>query len=530
MTANRNLRVLLLALLLASVSAVLAYMLISSRPGEVPVVVQAVPPAGEPVLISARSIANGETLTAGDVEVAYVTSQVKQARVLTESVQAIGKMAMVDIPKGDQILAGSVSTTIASAPTSDTFAGDVPVGMRAVAIALEETVGVGGFVQPGDRVDVIASYELKPISPASSTLGQLGDLAGLEDLISQDGAAGEEEADPFPVAELLLQDVEVLAVGQVVDGLPVDAPVTDPAQDPPAAAAPAGPAPRPEATSVTLLINPSEALRLLLAVESDAIFRLLLRAPGDTTTTELPPALITSGSVFMAPFSLMGANLAPTDMVISDARFNETSIPAGGILEFEATVRNVSSQLIPAGRGGAGPGHVYKAGIFWQSLAEAAPAGVYSIGITSDTTDSQPYPWRWDLGADLAPGQTATITGGIQVPNVPGVQRWWFGTLLQPGTVLEDGVSPTEITVEPITAVVVVAQETDMQESPWPSAGRVLELAQGTRAEMIDYRDGWFQIRSGGSDGWVSETAVANAALPNAVAAATPVASSQEQT
>jgi hypothetical protein len=231
----------------------------------------------------------------------------------------------------------------------------------------------------------------------------------------------------------------------------------------------------------------------------------------------------------MDPFKLMGANLVEKDVVITDARFRETSVPAGGILEFEATVRNVSSQLIPAGRGGAGPGHVYSAGISWQSLAESAPAGVYSIGLTSDAKDSQTYPWRWDLGEDLEPGQTATITGGVQVPNVPGVQRWWFGTLLQPGTVLEDGVSPTEITIEPVTAVVVVAQETDVRESPWPSAESVVTLTQGSRAEVLDYQDGWFLIRADGSDGWVSEPAVANADLPEATAAATPVASSQEQ-
>jgi hypothetical protein len=398
--------------------------------------------------------------------------------------------------------------------------------MRAVAIAMEETVGVGGFVQPGDRVDVIVSYELLPAksdAPASAALEALGGL------IDKDLGGDSESDDPFAVAELIVQDVEVLAIGQSLDGTAAAAP--PPAPD--AAAAPeqdpTGPTPNPAATSVSLLVDSTQALRLLLAVQSDGTFRLLLRAPGDATTTELPPALVTSGGIQMDPFKLMGANLVEQDLVITDARFRQTTVPAGGVLEFEATVRNISSQLIPAGRGGAGPGHVYAAGISWQSLADAAPAGVYSIGVTSDTTDSQPYPWRWDLGADLAPGQTATITGGIQVPNVPGVQHWWFGTLLQPGTVLEDGVSPTAITIEPITTVVVVAQETDMRESPWPSAESVLKLAQASRAEVLDYQDGWFLVRSGGSDGWVSATAVANAALPEATAAATPVASSQEQ-
>lgn len=522
MTARRNRNVLLLALLLASVSAVLAYVLISSRPADAPIIVQPAAPAGEPVLIGARSITTGEILTAGDVEVAYVASEVKSARALTESTQAIGKVAVVDIPKGDQILAGSVSTAASSDPAAATFARDVPVGMRAVAIALEETVGVGGFVQPGDRVDVIVSYDLLPVKPETPASGVLQVLGGL---IDKD--LGDRSDDPFAVAELIVQDVEVLAVGQSLDGVVTTAPPPAPDADPTSEPDAAGPAPNPQATSVSLLVNSTQALRLLLAVQSDGTFRLLLRAPGDATTTELPPALVTSSGVQMDPFKLIGANLAEKDLVITDARFKQTSVPAGGVLEFEATVQNVSSRLIPAGRGGAGSGHVYAAGISWQSLAEAAPAGVYSIGLTSDATDSQTYPWRWDPGEDLAPGQTATITGGVQVPYVPGVQRWWFGTLLQPGTVLEDGIAPAEITIEPVTAVVVVAREAVLQESPWPGADSVMTLARGSRAEVLEYQDGWFLVRAEGTDAWVSETAVANADVPKAPAA-TPVATSQE--
>ena len=395
--------------------------------------------------------------------------------------------------------------------------------MRAVAIALEETVGVGGFVQPGYRVDVIVSYELLPPkseAPASQALEAIGNF------IDKDLGGGSD--DPFAVAELIVQDVEVLAIGQSLDGTETSAPPPAPEANGTSAQAPAGPTPNPTATSVSLLVDSAQALRLLLAVQSDGTFRLLLRAPGDASTTELPPALVTNGDVQMEPFKLIGGNLVDKDVVITDARFRQTSVPAGGILEFEATVRNISSQLIPAGRGGAGPGHVYSAGISWQSLAESAPDGVYSIGITSDASDEQTYPWRWDLGEDLAPGQTVTITGGVQVPNVPGVQQWWFGTLLQPGTVLEDGISPTEITIEPVTSVEVVAREVNLRESPWPSAENTQTLEQGSRAEVLDYQDGWFLVRVNGSDGWVTESAVTNADLIGAPAA-TPVASSREQ-
>lgn len=519
MTAQRNRRVFLLALLLASVSAVLAYVLIASRPEAAPAVVQAAPPAGEPVLIAARSIAAGEKLAADDIEVAYVAAEVKGARVLTESAQAIGKVALADIPKGEQILLGSVGAS--AAPTADTFARDVPVGMRAVSIALEEIVGVGGFVQPGDRVDVMASYDLLPAkseSPAEEALGALGDLVNMD--------MGGDSDVPFAVAELIVQDVEVLAIGQSLDATEATAAPAVPDAAVTSEQEPEGPTPKPEAASVTLLVDPTQALRLLLAVQSDGKFRLLLRAPGDVTTTELPPALVTSDGIQMDPFKLIGANLVEKDLVITEARFRQTSVPAGGILEFEATVLNVSSQLIPAGRGGAGPGHVYDPDQTWQSLADEAPAGVYSIGVTAENAEPQTYPWRWDLGEDLAPGQSATITGGIRVPNVPGIQRWWFGTMLQPGTVLEDGIAPVEITIEPVSSVVVMASEIDLLESPWPNAASVLKVARGTRADVLEYQDGWFLIRFEKSEGWVPETAVANAVLPEAAAVEQPAPSS----
>jgi pilus assembly protein CpaB len=503
MTASRNRRVILLALLLAAASAAVAYALLVSRPAASTALLAAPPVSGVPVLTAARAIAAGETLTAADVEVVYVPAEAKGTRVLTRAAQAVGETALVAIPQGEQILAGSVGDDLAKVP--ETYAKNVPVGMRAVSIESAEAIGVGGLVQPGDRVDVIAAMELKPVR---QTLR-------LEDALANEQPDG----DPFPMAELIVQDVEVLAIGQALDPSAPAAPEKS-TQAEESAGQPGGPAVRPEAASVTLLVNPTQALRLLLAVEAEANFRLLLRAPGDTTVTELPPALITAGPVAMEPFQLVGANLAAQDLVITEARFRDTSVPAGGTLEFEVTVRNASPRRISAGQDGAPPGHVFPVDDTWRSIVEDAAAGVYSVGVTAESAEPQTYPWRWDLGEDLAPGATTTIRGGIQVPNESGMQRWWFGTMLQPGTVLEDGVAPVEITIEPVTSVVVTAAAAEVREAPWPNAASTLTLARGDRVDVLHYEDGWFLVRSGEKDGWVAETFVMNTALPEAAAIA----------
>ena len=503
MTANRNRRVILLALVLAAAAALLAYLLIASRPAPRPTIVEVSPESGEPVLVSARFIAEGSTLAANDVAVAYVAPESRGTRALTESAQAIGKVALADIPEGEQLLAGSVGD--ATDLALDTFARDVPVGMRAITVASGETVGVGGFVQPGDRVDVVVAMELEPVAAATP---------------AADAAGNTVPDEAFDMAELILQNVQVLAVGQTLGSTTAAAPPAEGAASADAAAEEEanGPTARPEAASVTLLVTPAQALRLSLAEQGGGIFRLLLRAPGDTTVTELPPALITSGTTTFDPFALVGGNLIAEDLVVTSARFRQTSIPAGGILEFEATVSNLSSRLIPAGRGGAAPGHVYAARETWQSLDDVAPPGVFSLGVTAEDAAPQTYPWRWDLGEDLAPGQSTTVTGGIEVANAPSVQRWWFGTLLQPGTVIEDGVAPVAITIEPATSVVVIADEVDLQESPWDDAAIVQTAIQGAEMDVLDYQDGWFLVRSGDTDGWVRETSVVNTALPQAVA------------
>jgi hypothetical protein len=101
----------------------------------------------------------------------------------------------------------------------------------------------------------------------------------------------------------------------------------------------------------------------------------------------------------------------------------------------------------------------------------------------------------------------------MQVPNSPGVQRWWFGTLLQPGTVLEDGIAPVDVTIEPVSSVEVAAPEVDLRDSPWPSATSVLTMASGARADVLNYQDGWFLVHVDQTDGWVPESAVTNVAL-----------------
>ena len=74
------------------------------------------------------------------------------------------------------------------------LAAKIPLGMRATAVRSNEIVGVAGFLFPGSRVDVLATY-------------------------TQTGTMG-------AVTQTILQDVEVLAAGQTTEPDPQGKPET----------------------------------------------------------------------------------------------------------------------------------------------------------------------------------------------------------------------------------------------------------------------------------------------------------------
>jgi len=121
---------------------------------------------------------------------------------------------------------------VAAAGAGAGLAATIPTGKRAVALKVNEIIGLAGFVLPGMHVDVIAAAA----APA--------------------GAGGSNDV----VSRTILQNIEVLSVGQTLehskDGKPVEAQV------------------------VNLLVTPDQAEVLSLA-NSETKVQLVLRNPLD---------------------------------------------------------------------------------------------------------------------------------------------------------------------------------------------------------------------------------------------------------
>src|ERR1700733_10990385 len=131
----------------------------------------------------------------------------------------------------------------------------IPQGMRAMSVAVNDVVGVAGFVTPGTKVDVLVTGKL------------VGGSHGTEDTITR----------------TILENVRVLAAGQKIEqdreGKPQTVPV------------------------ITLLVSPEDAARLAMA-STEGKIQLALRNTVDTKKVGPPSILeatLFSGAAPAAP-------------------------------------------------------------------------------------------------------------------------------------------------------------------------------------------------------------------------------------
>lgn len=166
---------------------------------------------------------------------------------------AVDRVLISHLITGEPIRAAQ----LAAKDAGNGLAALIPLHMRAMAVRVDDVVGVAGFIHPDDRVDVIVT--LRPPKPA----------------------------DAESTSKVILQNVKVLAVGKEIE-------VADQArrQASPAAVA-------------TLLVSPDQAEKLALAASEGRLI-LTLRSWTDSAAVDTsgmnPTALLAEpGSAALAP-------------------------------------------------------------------------------------------------------------------------------------------------------------------------------------------------------------------------------------
>ncbi len=184
----------------------------------------------------------------------------------------------------------------------------IPNDRRAIAFPIDQLASVGYALQPGDHVDLLASFWLVdvdrdgqyPAVPFNRNLVDTFVNAGLEPQAAANLAIQQTTQNkPFPrlTSQLVLQDIEVLSVGEwkeppplprFTPGAPNEPPTPTP---PPAPPGTVTPTPLPP-NMVILIVTPQQALVLQWLREQDAILDFALRgatdrAPADTVAVTM---------------------------------------------------------------------------------------------------------------------------------------------------------------------------------------------------------------------------------------------------
>lgn len=112
------------------------------------------------VLVATKDIAEGEAIGYMMLDYKAVPKSFAQPGALNSKEGAVGKVALVNIMAGEQVL----FTKLAAPGSGLTLAVKTPPNHRAVTIGLDAAAAVGGMVKPGDHVDVIAIFSNPPFT------------------------------------------------------------------------------------------------------------------------------------------------------------------------------------------------------------------------------------------------------------------------------------------------------------------------------------------------------------------------------
>lgn len=107
----------------------------------------------EKVVAATATIPAYTVITAEMLEEISLPEMAVHAGAVRDAEEIVGGVTRVELIAGEQILAERVVVDLEQA----NFACRVPEGMRAVSIPVNAVSGVGGYISPGDRVDLLVS-------------------------------------------------------------------------------------------------------------------------------------------------------------------------------------------------------------------------------------------------------------------------------------------------------------------------------------------------------------------------------------
>ncbi len=111
------------------------------------------------VIVAHKQIPEGATITAEHLDKRSIPKAYIQPYAATRGSELLGMVAKVPIEEGEQIQLNKLRRQ-EDRPKAETLSVLTPKGMRAVTIGSDALGGVGGFVRPGDKVDILWTFQV----------------------------------------------------------------------------------------------------------------------------------------------------------------------------------------------------------------------------------------------------------------------------------------------------------------------------------------------------------------------------------
>lgn len=143
-----------LAMMVALVTSLLVYQWLNAKAVE-PEQKEVVEVETTGVVVANKDLVWGMTLDEDMVRSVPQTSQDLPEGHFSDPEQLIGRVILTNVKRNEPILESKLAPIGASGGVASIMQPE----KRAMAVKVNEVVGVAGFVQPGDRVDVIATFK-----------------------------------------------------------------------------------------------------------------------------------------------------------------------------------------------------------------------------------------------------------------------------------------------------------------------------------------------------------------------------------
>jgi pilus assembly protein CpaB len=232
------------------------------------------PSATQPLVVAAVSLPLGARLDASNLKVIQWPANQPVVGMFTRVEDCANRAVITPLAINEPVL----ESKLAQKESGAGLAATIPEGLRAVSVAVNEVVGVAGFVTPGTMVDVLVTGR----------------------------ALGGGSAAQGDITRTILENIRVLAAGQKIEQDREGKPQT--------------------VAVITLLVTPDQATQLTMGA-TDGKIQLALRNTVDTKMND-PKAIVQA-----ALFSVQGAVAAPVQAKVPGGRRVVPAAPPPYVIE-----------------------------------------------------------------------------------------------------------------------------------------------------------------------------------------------------